>query len=146
MADRIGCLNIKRAYPAVREQAATRTEQLEEMIDLGDAVVERVEVNLTHWVLSDIGAVYLVEAEEVGGAGNLLDVHSVSHNHCSVGTSSVGGGAQMRMVHHARACGLLQEALDWIGVVNLTEREEALAHDLQLRIARLLAEVRECTE
>lgn len=41
------------------------------------------------------------------------------------------------------AVGLLREALDWVGLDQLTEREEAKATDLQLRIDRLLADVQQ---
>lgn len=101
--------------------------ELEQMLDRGDAVTVELDGRWgewTHRLNTNPGSIYLVRIE---GEGD----HAVVHN-------------RRMLVHHARACALLQEALDWIGVVNITEREETLAHDLQCRIDRLLAEVWEC--
>ena len=39
------------------------------------------------------------------------------------------------------AVALLREALDWVGLVELTDEEEEKTEDLQLRIERLLTEI-----
>ena len=92
------------------------------------------------------------QEDNVGGLdwvpGDCSSQPAGSHTDCSVADSPVANFHRRevsdRMVDWAgRALSLLEEALDWIGVVNPTEQEEALAHCLQRRIARLLAEVRQ---
>lgn len=41
------------------------------------------------------------------------------------------------------ARGLLREALDWVGMVNLTESEEEAAEEVAARIERLLVDLGE---
>lgn len=67
------------------------------------------------------------------------------HYHCGMGSCHTGMDriCEKMMKITPRAMSLLEEALDWVGAINITEQEEVLAHCLQRRIARLLAEARE---
>lgn len=101
----------------IATRPATDARYIEQLIDWGDAVVEVEDVTFTHRVTCCSGCSYLVEAEEIGDRNP-----------------------------NEQGFDLLQEALDWIGLENMTVMEEQLSLDLQHRIARFLARVREYSE
>lgn len=125
--------------------------ELEQMLDQGDAVVWKLNdkyLHYTHWLTTRLGSTYLVRMEEVkDGLAGSSGCSSGSHSHCSVVSGPIRNMVSPGMISkQVRAFSLLEEALDWIGAINLSPREEILSYDLQRRIARLLSEARECTE
>ncbi len=143
---------IKRVYLFLENTSSLSKKNdcllIEQMLDMGDAKMEPLgsDEMFNHKVTTLCGDTYFVWAEEVPSDGPDLAEHSDGHHRCGVASGFLGMDESSEATLKSRACSLLDEALNWIGAVNLNQREEAHAHNLQKRIARLLAEARACSE
>jgi len=119
---------------------------LQQMVDKGDASMAPWSGGdlANHTIETITGAKYLVWLEEVGDDGCSGGERASGSHHCNMDIGSVEvDEIKLKITStEIRSIALLREAIDWIGVVNLSEQEEVLALDLQRRIARLLAELR----